>query len=1065
MWCSSLEQLTHCRDQRCHPVVAYGKAISAQKQSADWQLALALLDELSVKTLQGNAVVSGATAHALSGASASSGGSGASGGWGRQLGLLTEMRQSGFESSVIACSSVTDWRRCAELLGEVSRGTLRLDSAAFNASLPKVQWRRARHYLQALAAAGLGNRTTRNICAAARWTDALLLAEDLVGHSNAVAGASWAVAQQLLGHLQESLQPDLIVYNATISACGQHARWREAVHWLQSLPRRNLRASDASLGAFASAVPWARALALGARQRLPLAALGAALGTCVRSDSWEQALLMHSQLRETLQGNLLTYNSAVSACEEGGNWELALALMAEMQEVVLRMDIITYNSAISAAEKCGRWQEAVALLSELRGKELRGDVVTYSSAMKACGHRWQLALSLMAREELAEPNAIACALAVAACCRGNLRGACLLRLVQLQRLGTRVQSSYNKAITACRGDHWQHALVVRRRLEFLGDIDIVSDNAGLSVLRAAGKWVISLQLLATTQLRRLSPSIVSFSSSGGAWALGAALLEEAEKRHLRLDARALQGGRWQQILQSLDLLQPNRFLFSAAMGSDWGRSLLLLRRLEESHLQLDAVPYQCQSPWTTALQLFAAGRQQGLAPVLPLRSAASGWRLLLFLGEQDAAARSCVEHAQWREALLLMEKQALRPEVCVEVVIACCQLQQWQQALHLLSTIDRRSALVAYHALASCLPTSDWPTALQVVARLGPSALQQDVVSYNTLMNLSSWPAALVFLAELSSRALRSNLITCNTLITSDARHWPYARGLLTHFKASGLQADVVSYNAAAFASPWRQALSLLRATAASTLRLTVASCSTAIAAADSSESAWRWALLLLLEATRRALDSLVAQNAATGIVAKASWPFALARLAPSEASFGANLGCSHWSRSLQLLKQSAFSATRPNLIMHNAAAGACARAKGRQSGAWRALLLSLRSDLTNLVTFSEGITACSHQLRWTQAAALLSRCLLQGLLPDLTSRNEVMAACRGAGAAAAALRCGAGNAVGHALAVEAAQEEAFAANAANAAWAAACMQLLQSAGLAAARTVQSIRSSPMGQS
>ena len=55
-------------------------------------------------------------------------------------------------------------------------------------------------------------------------------------------------------------------------------------------------------------------------------------------------------------------------------------------------------------------------------------------------------------------------------------------------------------------------------------------------------------------------------------------------------------------------------------------------------------------------------------------------------------------------------------------------------------------------------------------------------------------------------------------------------------------------------------------------------------------------------QATRRALDSLVAQNAATGIVAKASWPFALARLAPNEASFGANLGCSHWSRSLQLL-------------------------------------------------------------------------------------------------------------------------------------------------------------------
>ena len=35
--------------------------------------------------------------------------------------------------------------------------------------------------------------------------------------------------------------------------------------------------------------------------------------------------------------------------------------------------------------------------------------------------------------------------------------------------------------------------------------------------------------------------------------------------------------------------------------------------------------------------------------------------------------------------------------------------------------------------------------------------------------------------------------------------------------------------------------------------------------------------------------------------------------------------------------------------------------------------------DLTNLVTFSEGITACSHQLHWTQAHVQLVRSELTG--------------------------------------------------------------------------------------
>ena len=48
----------------------------------------------------------------------------------------------------------------------------------------------------------------------------------------------------------------------------------------------------------------------------------------------------------------INYIAATSACEKCGQWQQALALLAEARKVKWVPSVISYNSAISACEKC-----------------------------------------------------------------------------------------------------------------------------------------------------------------------------------------------------------------------------------------------------------------------------------------------------------------------------------------------------------------------------------------------------------------------------------------------------------------------------------------------------------------------------------------------------------------------------------------------------------------------------------------------------------------------------------------------------------------------------------------
>ena len=60
----------------------------------------------------------------------------------------------------------------------------------------------------------------------------------------------------------------------------------------------------------------------------------------------------------------ISCNAAISACEKGKRWELALELLEECKTWAT-VDTITYSAAISACEKCAEWQHAIALLKTM----------------------------------------------------------------------------------------------------------------------------------------------------------------------------------------------------------------------------------------------------------------------------------------------------------------------------------------------------------------------------------------------------------------------------------------------------------------------------------------------------------------------------------------------------------------------------------------------------------------------------------------------------------------------------------------------------------------------------
>lgn len=124
-------------------------------------------------------------------------------------------------------------------------------------------------------------------------------------------GAKWQLALHVFGHiLSESLQADVISYSSLSLACAEAEQWQKALHILQLMDSADLQRNAVSDGilisSYSSASRWQDAVSVVFQDRFAdLVCCTSAIGACASAEQWQMALhlLRQSQQLQLEEGD------------------------------------------------------------------------------------------------------------------------------------------------------------------------------------------------------------------------------------------------------------------------------------------------------------------------------------------------------------------------------------------------------------------------------------------------------------------------------------------------------------------------------------------------------------------------------------------------------------------------------------------------------------------------------------------------------------------------------------------------------------------------------------------
>ncbi|CAE7924211.1 unnamed protein product, partial [Symbiodinium sp. KB8] len=208
-------------------------------------------------------------------------------------------------------------------------------------------------------------------------------------------GSSWQGALCLLKEMDEQqLVVDMLTYHMVMTAQMNGLHWAECLATLQAMEEAQV--DDPGILAY-----------------------GPAVGACLRTLQWEQALLIVQRLRQRRQlPDSPMMNSCITVCERAGQWQLALQIYWDMCLFGPPPDETTCNAALAACARGARWQRALDLLprSESERPERPEALGCVLEALQLSA-KWHQAMELWALQP--KPNVICTSSVLLACSRAQ----------------------------------------------------------------------------------------------------------------------------------------------------------------------------------------------------------------------------------------------------------------------------------------------------------------------------------------------------------------------------------------------------------------------------------------------------------------------------------------------------------------------------------------------------------------------------------------------------------------------------------------------------------------------
>ena len=119
-----------------------------------------------------------------------------------------------------------------------------------------------------------------------------------------------------------------------------------------------------------------------------------AMSACDKAEKWQEALELLTKLHSaSLQEDVITCSALMSACVKGEQWALALRFFAEMTNI--QRNIFVYTGAMNAFEKCNAWMSSLLVFDDMMCSFLEADTVARNAVIGACSDFWWIALGLL----------------------------------------------------------------------------------------------------------------------------------------------------------------------------------------------------------------------------------------------------------------------------------------------------------------------------------------------------------------------------------------------------------------------------------------------------------------------------------------------------------------------------------------------------------------------------------------------------------------------------------------------------------------------------------------------